>query len=272
MIRNELNNVIFYTFNNLNDSKQINHLFSTRIGGVSTGKFSSMNLSFSRGDDKDLVVENFRRISELGFPLEKMVFSDQIHEADVQRVFDDDCRQNILDKNSISGIDGLMTDKPGIVLVTFYADCVPLYFFDPVKKAIALSHAGWRGTLKEIGKITVNKMRREFGSDPTDILAGIGPSVCKDCFEVGHEIAMQFLDRLNFSSNFISPSQTDSNKSYIDLWNVNKHSLISAGVSEENIELPDLCTKCNPDIFYSHRGMGNERGGLAAFLSIRDDV
>ena len=264
MIRNEVDGIVFFTFNNLTQNG-IKHLFSTRIGGVSKGKFASMNLSFSRDDAKS-VSENFKRIAQLGFPLGKMVLSNQIHESKVKRVFDSDCGKGILIKSDIIGVDGLMTNEQGVVLVTFYADCVPLYFYDPEKKAIALSHAGWRGTLAEIGKGTIEQMEIEFGSNPSDILIGIGASICKDCFEVGSEVADAFMEKLSYSSDFIKQSQSNDDKFFIDVRGINKQALINAGVLERNIEISDICTKTNPDTFYSHRAMGIERGSMAAFL------
>jgi len=266
MIRNEKNGIVYYTFDNLSKAGGIRHLFSTRLGGVSQGAFANMNLSFSRGDDERNVMENFKRISGLGFPIEKMVFSDQIHETIIKRVSGNDCGKGILTASDLTGVDGLMTDEPGVMLVTFYADCVPLYFFDPVKKAVALAHAGWRGTLLGIGKITLDEMKREFGSDPHDILVGIGPSICQSCFEVKNEIVELFAAR--HYGEFITNSPVDQDKSFIDLQGINKQTLIGAGLQERNIELPYLCTKCNPEMFYSHRAMRGERGSMAAFLSI----
>ena len=268
MKRNNYNGVVYYTFGNLAKKNKIKHLFSTRIGGVSEGKFKSMNLSFGTGDDRESVSENFRKISEIGFPIEKMVFSNQVHEDKIATVHGDDCGKGILRESDIIGADGLMTNTPGVVLVTFYADCVPLYFYDPIKSVIALSHSGWRGTFLEIGKKTVLKMTEQFGSRPEDIFVGIGPSICKKCFEAGTDVAEKFAEKPGNLSQFIIKSTTAADKYFIDLWGINKQILIAASVPEQNIELPDLCTKCNPDIFFSHRAMGNNRGSMAAFLGI----
>jgi len=268
MIKNKFNDIVYLTFNSLSSQSKIKHLFSTRLGGVSENEFSTLNLSYSRGDKREHVDENFKRISELGFPIEKMVFSYQVHETVIRNVTEDDCGKGILKEYDFTDVDGLMTNVPGIVLVTFFADCVPLYFYDPVKNAIALSHAGWRGTLMEIGAITLDKMAKTFGSNPRDILIGIGPSICKNCFETGKEVSNLFLDKFDFASDFIVDSKTDSDKSHIDLWNMNKQILINAGVLEQNIELPDICTMCNTDLFYSHRIMGWNRGNMVAFLSL----
>lgn len=250
MIRNEEKGIVYYSFENLGGAGGVRHLFSTRFGGVSEGKFASMNLGFTRGDDGEAVEENYRRIASLGFPREKMVFSNQVHEVNVKRVGSADCGQPM--KGSV---DGLMTDEVGVVLVTFYADCVPLYFYDPVRRAIALSHAGWRGTIDGIGQVTVEAMEREFGSIASDILVGIGPSICGECFEVGEDVAEKF----------------GVSGRTVDLWDVNRRILMEAGVLEKNIELPMVCTKCNPDEFYSHRVMGGDRGSLAAVMVLEDE-
>ena len=160
----------------------VKHGFSTRIGGVSKGCFSSLNLSFTRGDEEEAVRENFRRIgSAMGIRCEDMVFTHQTHTINVRVVTEADRGCGIVKPRTYSDVDGLVTDIPGICLVTFYADCVPLYFVDPVKKVIGLSHSGWRGTVGKIGKVTVETMCREFKSRPEDILAAVGPSICQDC-------------------------------------------------------------------------------------------
>ena len=167
--------------------------FSTRLGGVSEGCFSSLNLSFDRGDDRAAVAENFRRMGEaLGVRCEDMVLSQQTHTTNIRIVTDEDRGKGITRERDYTDIDGLITNVPGICLVTTYADCVPLYFLDPVKKVIALSHSGWRGTVGKIGKKTVELMHDKFGSDPADILAAVGPSVCQDCYEVSADVIDRF--------------------------------------------------------------------------------
>ena len=158
------------------------HGFSTRLGGVSREHLSSMNLGFGRGDAEEHVYENFRRIGEsIGVSSEDMVLSQQTHTTNVQVVKEADRGRGITKPLGWTDVDGLVTDVPGLVLVTFYADCVPLFFLDPVKHAVGLSHSGWRGTVGKIGKVTVETMVREYGSRPEDILAAVGPSICQDC-------------------------------------------------------------------------------------------
>ena len=248
----------------------VRHGFSTRLGGVSEGCYASMNLSFDRGDREAAVRENFRRIGEaIGVRCEDMVLSQQTHTANVRVVTESDRGKGIVRERDYTDVDGLITDVPGICLVTSYADCVPLYFVDPVKKVIGLSHSGWRGTVGKIGKKTVELMAERFGSDPGDLLAAVGPSVCMDCYEVSGEVigrvkeafAEQFWDQLFYR-------KTDG-KYQLDLWKANKLIFREAGIPEEHIAVTNVCTHCNSDILYSHRAAGDKRGNLCAFLALK---
>ena len=160
----------------------VRHGFSTRLGGVSEGYFASLNLSFDRGDDKEAVMENFRRIGEsMGVRCEDMVLSKQTHTTNVRVVTEEDRGKGIVKERDYTDVDGLVTNIPGICLVTSYADCVPLYFVDPVRKVIGLSHSGWRGTVGKIGRKTVQLMQEKFSSDPADILRSEERRVGKEC-------------------------------------------------------------------------------------------
>ena len=171
----------------------VKHGISTRFGGVSKGIFSSMNLSFSRGDDREAVMENFRRLAEaLEVDDRKFVFTDQTHTTNVRKVTAADAGKGLTRERDYRDVDGLITDEPGLVLSTFYADCVPLLFLDPVHRAIGLSHSGWRGTVGRMGAVTVAAMQREYGSRPRDLLCAVGPSICQDCYEVGDDVAKEF--------------------------------------------------------------------------------
>ncbi|MCL2525465.1 MAG: peptidoglycan editing factor PgeF [Coriobacteriia bacterium] len=272
MIRNTRNRITYFSFENLSQGtagEHVHHAFSTRLGGVSSGPWSSMNLSGLLGDDPAAVEENFRRFSTLGFPLESMVFSQQTHQCKVLAVGAADRGKGTLRQRDYKGIDGLVTNEPDVVLATFYADCVPLYFVDPVMHAIGLSHAGWRGTVGEIGARTLQSLVENYGSDPHDVLVGIGPSICKECFEVSFDVADAFKSELPWSKDFIAEHPTKIEKSFIDLQGINRQSLIRAGIPAENIELPGICTACNPELFFSHRATGLPRGSLAAFLSLK---
>lgn len=176
----EAGEVTYLTYPAFEKLEGIIHGFSTRLGGVSRGIYSSMNLSFTRGDEEEAVKENYRRIAQaIGFRTDDIVTSDQTHTANVRKVTEADRGKGITVPRDYQDVDGMVTNVPGLVLTTFYADCVPLYFVDPVKCVIGLSHSGWRGTVAKIGKATVEKMKEEYGCHPEDILAAIGPSICQ---------------------------------------------------------------------------------------------
>ncbi len=254
----------------LKDTGIVRHGFSTRLGGVSEGYYASMNLSFDRGDRKEAVAENFRRIGEaLGVRCEDMVLSRQTHTTNVRIVTDADRGKGITRERDYTDVDGLVTNVPGICLVTSYADCVPLFFVDPVKKVIGLSHSGWRGTVGKIGRKTVELMHERFGSDPADILAAVGPSVCMDCYEVSSDVIEKFKEA--FPENCWEQLfyEKPDGKYQLDLWKANELIFLESGILPEHIAVTNVCTHCNSDIFYSHRAAGDKRGNLCAFLALK---
>lgn len=267
----EKNHVPHIQFKNLSATGIVKHGFSTRKGGVSTGIFSSMNLNFKRGDDPDAVMENYRRMAAaLNMRVEDMVLSDQTHTTNVRVITEEDRGKGILKPQDYSDVDGMITNVPGIVLVTSYADCVPLYFVDPVRKAIGLSHSGWKGTVGHIGQKTVWKMHEVYGSEPKDIVAAIGPSICQSCYEVSDDVAEAF--RANFTADEAADILLDkgNGKYQLDLWKANWYVLTDAGILPEHLSVTDLCTACHPDLLWSHRKTNGQRGGLSAFLSLID--
>lgn len=267
----EKNHVPYIQFKNLSATGIVKHGFSTRKGGVSTGIFSSMNLNFKRGDDPDAVLENYRRMAAaLNMRVEDMVLSDQTHTTNVRVITEEDRGKGILKPQDYSDVDGMITNVPGIVLVTSYADCVPLYFVDPVRKAIGLSHSGWKGTVGHIGQKTVWKMHEVYGSEPKDIVAAIGPSICQSCYEVSDDVAEAF--RANFTADEAADILLDkgNGKYQLDLWKANWYVLADAGILPEHLSVTDLCTACHPDLMWSHRKTNGQRGGLSAFLSLID--
>lgn len=267
----EKNHVPYIQFKNLSATGIVKHGFSTRKGGVSTGIFSSMNLNFKRGDDPDAVMENYRRMAAaLNMRVEDMVLSDQTHTTNVRVITEEDRGKGILKPQDYSDVDGMITNVPGIVLVTSYADCVPLYFVDPVRKAIGLSHSGWKGTVGHIGQRTVWKMHEVYGSEPKDIVAAIGPSICQSCYEVSDDVAEAF--RANFTADEAADILLDkgNGKYQLDLWKANWYVLTDAGILSEHLSVTDLCTACHPDLLWSHRKTNGQRGGLSAFLSLID--
>ena len=265
--------VPYLSFPMFRDTGLVTDGFSTRLGGVSEGCFLSLNLSFDRGDDRAAVAENFRRMGEaLGVRCEDMVLSQQTHTTNIRIVTDEDRGKGITRERDYTDIDGLITNVPGICLVTTYADCVPLYFLDPAKKVIALSHSGWRGTVGKIGKKTVELMHDNFGSDPADILAAVGPSVCQDCYEVSADVIDRFkevFDRSAWDELFY---EKPDGKYQLDLWKANEKIFLEAGIRKDHIAVTNVCTHCNSEILYSHRAMGDKRGNLCAFLALKRDM
>ncbi len=266
----EREGVSYLAFPLLEETGIVSHGFSTRIGGVSQGKYSTMNFTFTRGDNPEHVMENYRRMARaLGVDETRMVLSWQTHTTNVRKVTEEDAGKGIVKERDYGQVDGLITDVPGITLVTFYADCVPLYFVDPVHKAIGLSHSGWRGTVRRMGQVTLSAMKEHYGTQPEDVLCCIGPSICQDCFEVGEEVILEFqkeFDKSHWTELFY---KKDNGRYQLDLWKANEIILGEAGVRKEHIQVTDICTHCNPEYLFSHRTCGNERGNLAAFLSLR---
>lgn len=259
----------YLTFPALEAAGLVEHLFSTRLGGVSKGHLGTMNLSYSRGDEKERVDENFRRIAKLLHrTTQDFVFTDQTHTANIRKVTAADRGKGILYPLDYSDVDGLVTAEEGVVLSAFFADCVPLFFVDPIHRAIGLAHSGWRGTVSTIGAETVHRMREEFQSRPEDILAAIGPSICGCCYEVGEEVARKFAVRFSGREQELLTEKGDG-KYQLDLWRANALILQESGIPEYNISITDICTCCNADYLFSHRASHGRRGNLGAFLSLK---
>lgn len=261
--------VTYLTYPALEELSGFVHAFSTRLGGISEGIYSSMNLSFTRGDDENSVMENYRRLAEaVGFSVENIVTSDQTHTANVRVITEADRGNGITKPRPYTDVDGMITNVPGLVLATFYADCVPLYFIDPVRKAIGLSHSGWRGTAAHIGAVTVRKMQEEYGSLPEDIYGAIGPSICQECYEVSEDVILEFQKTFPEQSWRDLFYRKENGKYQLNLWEANRQIMLEAGLIEEHISLPGLCTCCNPEFLFSHRASRGKRGNLGAFLGI----
>lgn len=252
--------------------EEIIHGFSTRLGGVSEGDLSSMNLSFSRGDKPENVRTNYQRVAEaIGFQTDQVVCTVQTHTTNVKKVSAADRGNGLARPQAFHDVDGLITDSPGVILTAFFADCVPLFLIDPVHHAIGLSHSGWKGTAAQMGRVTIECMREHFGSDPAELYAGIGPSICRDCYEVSEEVIEAFRgsypsDRMD---SFVKTGKRKG-KYQLDLWEANRQLFLLSGLQKDHIFLPNICTCCNPEVLFSHRASQGRRGNLAAFLGLRD--
>lgn len=251
------------------------HGFSTRLGGVSTGMFASMNLGAGPSqyqDDPENIKENFKIIAaSIGVDPESFVFSDQVHKTNIRLVDEDDRGKGFSRPLDYGEIDGLITNTPNITLVTKYADCVPLFFVDPKHRAIGLSHSGWKGTVARIGELTVNEMNKAFGSNPEDIIAVIGPSICMDCYEVGEDVADKFRNAFSLKGDNTDILKKNKNGRYqLNLWEANRRVLLDVGLLLKNIHISEVCTSCNSELLFSHRKTSGKRGSLAAFLAIKE--
>lgn len=262
----------------LEETGIVKHCFTTRIGGASEGIFSTMNLSFSRGDDRAAVETNYRRLAEvLDVAYEQFVFTDQTHTVNVRQVTAEDAGKGIVCARDYTDIDGLITNEPGLVLSTFFADCVPLYFVDPVHKAIGMSHSGWRGTIARMGKVTIEAMSREYGSRPEDLICAIGPSICQDCYEISADVAEAFArefagheaEILKESPKNVNIKVAAEKKYHLNLWRANEIVLQEAGVKQAHIAVTDVCTCCNSEVLFSHRASHGKRGNLGGFLCLK---
>lgn len=258
----EKDKVKYLVITEFEDTNLVNHCFSTRIGGVSTGEAGTLNFGFGRKDTRENVIENFKIICKtINVDFERLVLTDQVHDNKVYKVTEDDAGKGVLRESDIKCIDAFVTDVPGVPIVTFHADCIPVFFLDPVKKAIGLAHSGWKGTYSNISKNVIDKMRVEYGTCPSDLMCGIGPSIMKCHFEVGEDVAQMFGEK--YGEEFIEMH----NKPHIDLTAIVEKQLRECGVS--NIVQSGICTYCNNDIYYSYRGDNHKTGSLISIMALK---
>lgn len=264
----EKGSVKYITFPLFDKCSSVNCVFTTRLGGVSTGKYSSMNMSITGGDDRQNVIKNYEIICKCaGINPAHLVLGHQMHTNNVVCVTEEDIGRGIT-KPSFNEVDGMITNIPEIALVTQYADCTPLIFCDPVKRVVATSHSGWRGTVKQIGRVTVEKMVLNYGCKAENIIAAIGPCIGSCCYEVDDPVYNAFseIDYLDLTKIF---KVLGGGKFKLDLVEANKQILVKSGVKEENIDLSDVCTCCNHTELHSHRATNGERGTLAAIIELK---
>lgn len=253
-----------FRFNIFEPFHEVRHYVSSRIGGVSTGVYSGLNLGFGTDDKAENVLENRYILAEsLGIPLDWFVFPRQTHSANIFRIDKRHIGLGAKDKESaIANTDALITNCKNIFLSIQVADCVPILLLDTENGAIAAIHAGWKGTAANITGLTVKAIQQEFGTDPTNIIAGIGPSIGSCCYEIGDEVLHSFV---NHPEKRIFVKTNGS--VHLDLWEANKILLLQEGVQEQNIEIAGLCTKCNHHTFFSSRdGKGNTGRFVAGIM------
>ena len=265
----ELNNLWLGKFD-IFPSDLFVHGISTRHGGVSQGAYDSLNLGLHVEDEKEAVLENRRRFCRMaGAVPERTATCQQVHGDRVMRITAGEAGAGFADYGgAIPDTDALITNEPGVPLMLFFADCTPILLADPVKKAVGLAHGGWKGTVKSIAAKTVAAMVREFGSNPADMLAAIGPSIGSCCYQVGESVASQFREAFpEFAGEILAARQEGS--TYLDLQLCNTRQLENAGLKRENIANACTCTACNSRQFFSYRADNGKTGRIAAIIGVK---
>lgn len=248
--------------------------FTTRLGGVSNGHWSSLNMGLHVGDRNEDVVRNRQLLSEaIGWPFEAFTCAEQVHSANVHIVTVDDIgRGRDSRQTALQDTDALVTNIRGVLLASFYADCVPLYFYDPVHEVVGLAHAGWKGTASEIACRTVEAMQQTFGSDPSQLQGAIGPAIGSCCYEVDGPV----IGRMEaLCSSFANAPAVDSmirrgqdGKAMLDLKEINRQIMIKAGILPTHIEISTWCTSCKTDLLFSHRAEKGATGRMASWIGM----
>jgi len=267
-IENPTNGVVYMTSPNISTR----HAFTTRFGGVSSGIFESLNLAFRAGDPPENVNENYHVLCRtLGISTEDIVCSNQVHGDHIRIATRDDCvglfspAQSVLAKSHRA--DGLITQTPGVALMIFTADCVPILLHDPILGVIGAVHAGWRGTAMDIAATAVRKMKTLFGCSPADIKAAIGPCISKCCYETDRDVADAMRETLPDAADDCLTRSGD--KYMVDLKEANRLLLARAGLID--IEVSDECTSCHSDKYWSHRKTRGQRGSQAAVITMDNE-
>lgn len=259
----------FYTFPHFEATGLVAHGFTTRAGGVSDGPYSALNTAFHVGDTVENVRANRALAGEaLGINAAHLIAGRQVHGDHVEVVEQRDRgRGALFYEEALSDTDALVTGAPGVPLSSYYADCVPIFLLDPVKKVVALAHAGWKGTALKIGQKTVKKMAEVFGTDPGDCLAGVGPSIGPCCYEVDGRVIGPFQESFPYWTDLAGAASMG--KWRLNLWEANRRTLLDAGLKAENIVTACLCTSCRNDLFFSYRAQGGTAGRMASLIMLK---
>jgi len=260
MISREAAGLRYFQFESLLSENLTQAVFS-RKGGVSPIPWSSLNLGGTVGDEPDRVSENKNKLlAAIGYSHSQLAQIHQVHSAHVQIVNKPMGRNSVLAQG-----DAMISNTPGLLMIMRFADCVPILFFDPVKNAAGIAHAGWKGTVKEVVIAVVNELESQFGTNPADLLTGIGPSIGPDHYEIGDEVIEKVKSTFNNNWDQILIIGPDSVK--LDLWEANKISLRNAGV--KHIETAEICTACSVKDWYSHRAENGITGRFAAVIGLK---
>jgi YfiH family protein len=254
--------------------------FTSRLGGTSEAPWSSLNMGLHVGDDSAAVVRNREVLSQsLEWPFEAWTCAEQVHGCKVHIVTAQDRGKGRASRDtSVGDADALVTSEKNVLLTSFYADCVPLYFFDPERGVAALAHAGWKGTVLEIARLTVEAMQTNYGCETRHIKGAIGPSIGGCCYEVDEvvlgrviplirELELLQSDQADALRNLVKP--TIGGKARINLKELNRQIMIKAGILPMHIELTEWCTGCSTELFFSHRMEGGVTGRMVSWIGMK---
>lgn len=267
IVQKQHQSVVFLASEGMEQAGGVAHGFSTRLGGISEGMWASLNLGVSRGDDPDHVRENYRRFLEaIGAQGSRVAMSNQVHENHVRVITKADVKEDPYEKVNYEA-DGLVTDLPGVTLVIFSADCLPILYYDPVRQVVAAAHAGWRGTAADIAGAVVRKMEEVYGCDPQNILAAIGPGIGPCCFETHEDVPNAMTEAMGAAA-LSAIEVLPTGKFHVDLKALNAKRLESAGLDPAHIAVSPDCTCCMPEKYWSHRATHGERGSQAAMIAL----
>lgn len=255
--------ITYFSFSNMEAWPDLTQAAFARAGGVSAGPFASLNVSYAVEDDPDNVAENRRRVARsLGWEPKSFVTAGQVHGRRAVHVV-----REMSGGPDLAGADALVTNEPGVLLLLKFADCVPVVLWDPVKRVVGIAHAGWRGTVLGTPAAAVELMTSSFGTDPRELVAGIGPSIGPCCYQVGPEVE-KAASQVFAGAGVVRREREDDIR--FDLWSANAETLMRSGIPEEKIEIAGLCTRCNGDTFFSHRGSGGRTGRFGVVAGVRE--
>ena len=263
----------FLSFDML-DRLGVPNLYTTRFENYDSKAESGeqgIRVTFMKNDDdaeaRPVILASLTALSEqLGADIEHACVTRQEHTANVKPVKANDLGL-WYSPDRTEAVDGLVTDVPGACLMVYGADCPSVYIVDPVKKAIGLVHAGWKGTLAKIPKVAIDMMVQEYGCEPRDMYAAIGPSICENCYEMGDEIYDLFSEQWSNEDADELLKRHDSGKYHLDLWKANLMTLERCGIPRAQIEVTNICTCCNADDFYSYRARRMENEQVAMLVN-----
>lgn len=266
----EINGVKLIRFTHLSKYSELLHFVTTRVGVVSKGVLSSMNIGFTKEDNPEDVLENRKLLAAaLQIPFDSFVFERQTHSDNITVVDLSHKKRGLFSKfDSLQNNDGFIVQEPGVCPVAMHADCTPVILYDPVQKVAAAIHAGWRGTLKLIAQKGVEKMCSEFGTNPVDVLAGIGPSIGPCCYEVGEDVVSEVKKVFKENADDLLLYKGKP-KFHFDLWEANRLQLLNAGLKKDNIVICDLCSYDHPELLFSSRYNHSVTGRMGAGVMIR---